>query len=60
MGESDTEELRIQQAAREREERRAAEQADLPTEVRTHERRANKHEYLNEKLAEREESERDG
>jgi hypothetical protein len=57
MGDPKTEELRIEQAAREHEERRAADQADLPTEEHTHVRRAEKHAYLEEKLAEREKSE---
>lgn len=48
--------LRVEQERREREEREAAEQAD-PEEARTHARRADKHEYLSEKLAERERSE---
>jgi hypothetical protein len=55
--EPDTRELRIEQAERERAERRAADAAELPTEEHTHERRADKHAYLEEKLAEREKSE---
>jgi hypothetical protein len=57
MGDPETEELRIEQAAREQSERRAADEADLPTEERAHVRRADKHAYLEEKLAEREKSE---
>jgi hypothetical protein len=57
MGDPETEELRIEQAAHERAERRAADAADLPTEERAHVRRADKHAYLEEKLAEREKSE---
>jgi hypothetical protein len=52
-----TEELRLEQAERERDERRQADAAELPTEEHTHERRAEKHAYLEEKLAEREKSE---
>jgi hypothetical protein len=54
----DTQELRIEQSEREKSEREAADQADLPTEEHTHVRRAEKHAYLEEKLAEREKSER--
>jgi hypothetical protein len=50
--------LRVEQERRERAEREAAEQADRE-EAQTHERRADKHEYLREKLAERERSETD-
>jgi hypothetical protein len=57
MGDPKTEELRIEQAQRERAERRAAGEADDPTEEHTHVRRADKHAYLEEKLAEREKSE---
>ncbi|WP_028057400.1 hypothetical protein [Candidatus Solirubrobacter pratensis] len=59
MGE-DTEahELRVEEARREREERRLAEDGD-PEEARAHERRADKHSYLREKLADRERSEND-
>jgi hypothetical protein len=52
-----TSELRTAEHERVREERRAAEEAELPAEVRAHERRADKHAYLEEKLAEREKSE---
>ena len=57
MSDPETKEMRIEQVEHEREERRAAEQADLPTEEHTHVRRAEKHAYLEEKLAEREKSE---
>ncbi len=57
MADDDTEELRIEQAKRERDEREAAREADLPAEERAHERRAAKAAYLREKLAERAESE---
>lgn len=49
-------ELRVEQERRERAERRLAEEGE-PEEARQHERRADKHEYLQEKLAERERSE---
>jgi hypothetical protein len=57
MADPETEELQIEQVQRELHERRRAEEADQPTEERTHERRADKHEYLREKLAERARSE---
>ena len=57
MADPETQELRIEQVQRELAERKQAEQADLPTEERTHERRADKHEYLREKLSERARSE---
>ena len=57
MPDPETQELQIEQVQRELQERKQAEEADLPTEERTHERRADKHEYLREKLAERAESE---
>jgi hypothetical protein len=57
VDEPDTRELRIAQQQQEREERRAAEEADQPADERAHERRADKHSYLREKLAEREKSE---
>ena len=56
----DTRELRIEQVRREIEERRRAEQSGEPEATRSHERRADKHAYLREKLAEREESEQEG
>lgn len=55
--EDDTAELSVEQVKREREERAAARDADLPAEERAHERRADKAAYLREKLAERAESE---
>jgi hypothetical protein len=58
--EEDTRELRIEQVQRELRERKRAEEAGEPEESRAAERRADKHAYLREKLAEREESERDG
>jgi hypothetical protein len=57
MEDPETEELQIEQVQRELRERKQAEEADLPTEERTHERRADKHAYLREKLAERARSE---
>jgi hypothetical protein len=57
MADDDTEELRLEQLKREREERDAARDADLPAEERAHDRRADKAAYLREKLAERAESE---
>jgi len=55
--EPETKELRIEQDLRERSEREQAQDADLPTEEHTHERRAEKHAYLREKLSERARSE---
>ena len=57
MPDPETRELQIEQVQRELRERKQAEEADLPTEERTHERRADKHAYLREKLAERARSE---
>jgi hypothetical protein len=57
MADPETKELQIEQVQREFAERKQADEADLPTEERTHERRADKHEYLREKLAERARSE---
>jgi hypothetical protein len=57
MSEPDTGELRIEQEQRERAEREAAANAEQSTEEHTHVRRAEKHAYLEEKLAEREKSE---
>ena len=57
MADPETEELQLEQVQRELAERKQAEEADLPTEERTHERRADKHAYLREKLAERARSE---
>jgi hypothetical protein len=51
-------ELRQDQRARKEEEREATESAELPDDERQHRRRADKAAYLEEKLAERERSER--
>lgn len=53
-----TQELKIEQLAREEDERKLAEGEPSEAGTATHERRADKHAYLKEKLAEREESER--
>jgi hypothetical protein len=53
----ETEELRIEQIRREREEHAAARTAAEPAEERQHERRAERAAYLREKLGERAESE---
>jgi hypothetical protein len=53
MPDPKTEELRVAEIARERDERAQAREADLDDEERAHERRADKHAYLREKLAER-------
>jgi len=55
----ETKELQIEQGQRERTEREQARDADQPTEEHTHERRADKHAYLREKLDERARSERE-
>lgn len=57
MTDPETQELQVEQVQRELHERKRAQEADLPAEERTHERRADKHEYLREKLAERARSE---
>jgi hypothetical protein len=57
MADPATRELQVEQAQRELAERRRAKDAGEPAEERAHERRADKHEYLREKLAERAESE---
>jgi hypothetical protein len=54
-----TEELRRAQAEREHAEREQAREAEEDPDTTTHERRADKAAYLEEKLAERERSERD-
>ena len=54
-----TEELRVRQSARAKEEREEAARADQDEETAQHERRADKAEYLKQKLAERSEAERD-
>ena len=53
MPEPKTEELRVAEIQRERDERGQAREAEEPAEERAHERRADKHAYLKEKLAER-------
>jgi hypothetical protein len=59
MADPETKELQIEQVQRELAERKQADEADLPREERTHERRADKHEYLRSKLAERARSEQE-
>jgi hypothetical protein len=58
--EPDTEQLRVAQIKRELEERKYAESAPAEEETAQHERRADKARYLQEKLAERAKSEREG
>jgi hypothetical protein len=55
--EPETEELRTEQLARERAEHARARAADDPTEERQHVRRAERAEYLRERLEERAKSE---
>ncbi len=57
MAEPETEELRVEQIRREREEHARAQEAKQPDEEHQHERRAERAEYLREKLDERAESE---
>ena len=57
MGDPKTEELRLEQIQRAREERAEAGDAPQPAEERQHERRADKAAYLSEKLEQRAESE---
>ena len=57
MADPKTEELRVEQVKREREEHARAREADQPSEERQHERRAERAEYLREKLDERAEAE---
>ena len=57
MGDPKTEELRVEQTRRERAERAGAEADDQPADEQTHERRAERAAYLEEKLGERAESE---
>jgi hypothetical protein len=57
MADPKTEELQLEAIQRERAEREQARDSDLPTEEQAHERRADKHAYLREKLAERARSE---
>jgi hypothetical protein len=54
-----TQELRLQQIQRERAEREGAQEADLPEEERSHDRRADKAAYLREKLAEQQHADQD-
>ena len=57
MPDPETEELRVEQVQRERDEHARARAAQHPSEERQHERRAERAEYLREKLDERAESE---
>jgi membrane protein len=57
MADPKTQELQVEQVQRELAERRRAEEAGEPAETRTHERRADRHASLKEKLRERAESE---
>ena len=57
MPDPETEELRVEQIQRTREERERAQEADQPADERAHERRAERAEYLKRKLDERAESE---
>jgi len=52
-----TQELRLRQAERERDERESARRAEDPDDTRSHARRADKAAYLREKLEERARSE---
>lgn len=54
-----TEELKVEQLERERQERELADEEPSEDGAAVHERRADKHAYLKEKLAERAESERE-
>jgi hypothetical protein len=54
-----TQELRIEQLKREREERERAEEGVTPDDAEQHERRAEKASYLREKLEQRAEAERE-
>jgi hypothetical protein len=58
MEDPTTQELRLEQLRREAEEREQAGQGTTPDDTEQHERRAEKAEYLREKLEERAESER--
>jgi hypothetical protein len=55
---NDTEELRSEQERKAADEERRARAAESEEDTKTHERRAEKSEYLREKLAERDASER--
>ena len=58
MEDPTTQELRLEQLRREAEEREAADEGITPDDTEQHERRADKAEYLREKLEQRAESER--
>jgi hypothetical protein len=53
MPDPKTEEMQVTEIAREREAREQAREAEQPAEEHAHARRADKHAYLKEKLAER-------
>jgi len=55
-----TQELRLEQLRRSDDEREAAQRSDSPSAARAHARRAERADYLSEKLAEREVAEREG
>jgi hypothetical protein len=57
MADPKTEEMRVEQIARERSEREQAGEAAEPADERTHRRRADRAAYLKEKLDERAKSE---
>ena len=57
MADPKTDELRVEQIKREREEHARARAAEQPDEEHVHERRAERAQYLREKLDERAESE---
>jgi hypothetical protein len=57
--EPETKEMRIEQGVLEHAERERADESELEPEEHTHERRADKHAYLREKLAERARSEQE-
>ena len=54
-----TRELKLEQAARERDERRREAESELPDDAKQHERRGEKAAYLKKKLAEREQAEQE-
>jgi hypothetical protein len=60
MGDPKTEELSTDQIELEAIERERARHADLPEDEHAHERRADKHAYLKEKLEERKAAEENG
>jgi len=60
MADPKTDELRLDQIQREREEHARAREAAEPAEEHAHERRADRAAYLREKLADRDESEERG